>query len=187
MAGVLRWYQLKLAQRPLLTQSITTAVLFATGDAMAQTAIEKKDLKTYDWARSGRMAFYGGAIFGPLATKWFGVLQSRVRIPSSPNGEILARVGLDQLVFAPCNLFAFLNYMAIMEGSDPQKKIESTYTNALSKNWMVWPFVQLANFKFTPLQHRVLVVNVVSLGWNCYLSYLNSQGTGVRTAELPPS
>jgi len=31
------------------------------------------------------------------------------------------------------------------------------------------------NFKVVPLEHRVLVVNVVSLGWNCYLSYLNSQ------------
>lgn len=127
-----------------------------------------------------------------------------MRIPGRPNAEILARVGLDQAILAPTNLFMFLNYMAIMEGSDPKKKIESTYTNALSKNWMVWPFVQLVNFKYTPLHHRVLVVNVVSLGmpsvnvkskydadfitgWNCYLSYLNSQGSGVRTAELPPS
>jgi len=35
-------------------------VLFATGDAMAQTAVEKKSLNNYDWARSGRMALYGG-------------------------------------------------------------------------------------------------------------------------------
>lgn len=144
-------------------------------------------------------------IFGPLATTWFGFLQRRVRIPGSPNAEILARVGLDQAVLAPCNLFMFLNYMAVMEGSDPQKKIESTYMNALTKNWMVWPFVQLVNFKFTPLQHRVLVVNVVSLGtssllsklaphmltgfvgWNCYLSFLNSQGSGAGTPDLPPS
>jgi len=66
--------------------------------------------------------------------------------------------------------------MAIMEGSSPKDKLESTYWNALSKNWMVWPFVQAINFKFVPLHHRVLVVNVVSLGWNCYLSFLNSQG-----------
>ncbi|KAG9719112.1 hypothetical protein KCU73_g14892, partial [Aureobasidium melanogenum] len=76
--------------------------------------------------------------------------------------------------------------MAIMEGSDPQKKIESTYWNALSKNWMLWPFVQAVNFKFVPLQHRVLVVNVVSLGWNCYLSYLNSTGSPIPK-DLPPS
>ncbi|GAB7353650.1 hypothetical protein MBLNU459_g4059t2 [Dothideomycetes sp. NU459] len=154
---------------------------------MAQQGVEKRGLKNQDWARSGRMALYGGAVFGPLATKWFGFLQNRVRIPSSPNAEILARVGLDQTVLAPTNLFMFLSSMAIMEGSDPQKKLETTYWSALSKNWMLWPFVQIVNFKFVPLHHRVLVVNVVSLGWNCYLSYLNGQGGGDRNADLPPS
>jgi protein Mpv17 len=70
--------------------------------------------------------------------------------------------------------------MAIMEGSSPKDKLESTYWNALSKNWMVWPFVQAINFKFVPLHHRVLVVNVISLGWNCYLSFLNSQGGSAK-------
>jgi protein Mpv17 len=89
--------------------------------------------------------------------------------------EAVARVACDQAFFAPTNLFVFLTTQAVLEGSDPQKKLEHTYWNALSKNWMVWPFVQLGNFMFVPLQHRVMLVNVVSLGWNCYLSYLNSQ------------
>jgi protein Mpv17 len=42
--------------------------------------------------------------------------------------------------------------------------LESTYFNALSKNWMVWPIVQFTNFKFVPLPHQVLFVNFVSLG-----------------------
>ena len=99
-----------------------------------------------------------------------------------------------------------------MEGTDPKEKLSGTYWEALKKNWMVWPAVQAVNFKFVPLEHRVLVVNVVSLGewnlprgpkrgvgsgggggrergeaskgklligaagWNCYLSYVNSQG-----------
>ena len=54
--------------------------------------------------------------------------------------------------------------MAIMEGSNPKEKLKSTYLEALKKNWMVWPPVQAINFKFVPLEHRVLVVNVVSLG-----------------------
>lgn len=65
-----------------------------------------------------------------------------------------------------------------MEGSSPKAKIASTYGTAITKNWMLWPWVQLVNFKVVPLEHRVLVVNVVSLGWNCYLSYLNSQQGG---------
>lgn len=131
---------------------------------MAQQAVEKRGWNNHALDRTARMAAYGGFVFGPAATLWFGFLQKKIRIPSSPNLEILARVGVDQTVFASTNLFVFLNSMAIMEGSDPKKKIESTYFNALSKNWMVWPVVQFTNFKFVPLEHRVLVVNLVSLG-----------------------
>ena len=51
-----------------------------------------------------------------------------------------------------------------MEGTSPKDKLDSTYAQALKKNWMVWPWVQAVNFKLVPLEHRVLVVNVVSLG-----------------------
>lgn len=174
LGKMLRWYQMKLARRPLLTQSVTTAVLFATGDAMAQQAVERVGVDKHDYARTGRMALYGGAVFGPAATTWFKFLQEKIKFQSA-NLTIAARVLTDQSVFASTNMFVFLSSMAIMEGSSPKEKLESTYTTALAKNWMVWPAVQAVNFKFVPLEHRVLVVNVVSLGWNCYLSYLNSQ------------
>jgi protein Mpv17 len=91
------------------------------------------------------------------------------------NLEIVARVAVDQTMFAPTHLIVFLSSMAIMEGTSPKDKLEKSYWTALQKNWMVWPFVQAINFKLVPLHHRVLFVNVISLGWNCYLSYLNSQ------------
>ena len=60
--------------------------------------------------------------------------------------------------------------MAYMEGTDPKEKLNSTYWNALQKNWMVWPAVQAINFKLVPLEHRVLVVNIVSLG-ECFSTH----------------
>lgn len=131
---------------------------------MAQQFIEKKGIKNHEIGRTTRMALYGGCVFGPAATKWFGFLQSKVQFPGKPNLEIVARVAADQCIFASCNLFVFLSSMALMEGKDPREKLNSTYFNALSKNWMVWPVVQFTNFKFVPLEHRVLLVNVVSLG-----------------------
>lgn len=60
---------MKLASRPILTQSVTTAVLFATGDTMAQQLVEKKGLEKHDLARTGRMALYGGGkLFGSSPT-----------------------------------------------------------------------------------------------------------------------
>lgn len=103
------------------------------------------------------------AVFGPAATTWFAFLQRRINLQSQ-NLTILARVLTDQTVFASTNLFCFLSSMAIMEGTDPKKKLDSAYWEALKKNWMVWPAVQAVNFKFVPLEHRVMVVNVVALG-----------------------
>ncbi|KAI9706677.1 MAG: Protein required for ethanol metabolism [Candelina mexicana] len=141
---------------------------------MAQQAVERVGIEKHNLARTGRMALYGGAIFGPAATTWYRFLQSRI-VLRNKNAEIVAKVATDQCVFASTNMFVFLSSMAVMEGGDPKEKLESTYTTALAKNWLVWPWVQAVNFKLVPLEHRVLVVNIVSLGWNCYLSYVNSQ------------
>lgn len=92
----------------------------------------------------------------------------------SPKATTAARVALDQGVFAPVAVGCFLSSMAVLEGGSVKEKLDKNYTSALTANWMVWPFVQAINFTFVPLDHRVLFVNVISIGWNCYLSFLNS-------------
>ncbi|KAI0178791.1 hypothetical protein GGR52DRAFT_272841 [Hypoxylon sp. FL1284] len=171
---MLRWYQRKLASSPLLTQSVTTAVLFAVGDITAQQAVEKKGLDKHEYARTGRMFLYGGAIFGPAATTWYGILQRSIQLRNK-KAEMVARVAADQLIFAPTFIGVFLSSMAIMEGGSPKEKLDKSYAPALKTNYLIWPFVQGANFTLVPLEHRVLVVNLVSIGWNCYLSMINSQ------------
>ena len=103
------------------------------------------------------------AVFGPGATKWYQFLQHRINLKSH-NGTIAARVLADQAVFAPTNMFLFLSSMSIMEGSDPKEKLQKSYMNGIRMNWFIWPWVQAVNFKMVPLEHRVLVVNIVSLG-----------------------
>jgi protein Mpv17 len=73
---------MKLAARPILTQSVTTAVLFATGDTMAQQLVEKKGLEKHDLARTGRMALYGGgelSISSPTIAELIVLLHSCLR------------------------------------------------------------------------------------------------------------
>ncbi|KAH7390987.1 hypothetical protein DE146DRAFT_663218 [Phaeosphaeria sp. MPI-PUGE-AT-0046c] len=178
-----RWYQAKLKTAPLLTQSITTAVLFSTGDVMAQQLVEKRGYEQHDPMRTARMGAYGGIIFGPAATKWYGFLTKHVNLKSK-NGTIAARVACDQLAFAPVNMGLFLSSMAYLEGASPRQRLADAYVPGLTKNFMIWPWVQFTNFKYVPMEHRVLVVNIISLGWNCYLSFLNSGG-GTKP-NLPP-
>lgn len=70
---------------------------------MAQQLVEKRGLDKHDPKRTLRMAAYGGVIFGPAATKWYGFLTKHVNLKST-NGTIAARVACDQLLFAPVNM-----------------------------------------------------------------------------------
>ena len=144
---------------------------------MAQQAIEKVGWDKQNLARTGRMALYGGFVFGPAATTWFSFLARNINFPGRPNLTIAARVLPDQTIFASTNLFCFLSSMAIMEGSDPKEKLEGAYWEALKKNWMLWPAVQAVNFRFVPVPGQVLVVNVVSLGESS-CGFLGADGYG---------
>ncbi|PYH67783.1 Mpv17/PMP22 family protein [Aspergillus vadensis CBS 113365] len=170
---MLRWYQARLAKQPILTASVTSALLFGSGDVLAQQLVDRKGFDKHDMARTGRMALYGGAIFGPAATTWYGVLQRHV-VLSSAKTTLLARVVADQCVFTPAHLTCFLSSMAIMEGTDPIEKWRNGFVPSFKANLAIWPLVQGVNFAIVPLEYRVLFVNLVALGWNCLLSLINS-------------
>ena len=48
--------------------------------------------------------------------------------------------------------------------------IKKAYAAALLLNWKVWTPCQVVNFKYVPVQYRVLFGNCVALWWNIYLS-----------------
>lgn len=110
------------------------------------------------------------AIFGPGATTWYKFMERHI-VLRSPKLTLAARVCGDQLLFAPTHMFLFLSSMSIMEGNDPLEKLRNSYWPGYKANLMIWPWVQAANFTLVPLQHRVLVVNLVSLGMYFFFSY----------------
>jgi protein Mpv17 len=90
-------------------------------------------------------------------------LQKKINLQSH-GATVAARVLADQTVFSTINMGCFLSSMAILEGRSPQERLEKSYLAGLKANWLLWPAVQAINFSVVPLQHRVLVVNIVSLG-----------------------
>lgn len=110
-----------------------------------------------------RLALIATAIFGPAASTWYKFMENNF-VFHSPKLTLASRVAGDQLVFTPTHMFCFLTSMSIMEGKDPMERLRTAYLKAYKANLLVWPFVQGVNFAIVPLEHRVLVVNVVSLG-----------------------
>jgi protein Mpv17 len=159
-------------KRPLLTGSITSAVLWIIGDAIAQR-IEGKS--QYDYHRTIRLACWGAFGFAPVAHFWYANLQRM--LPLNSSRHVIAKVLLDQTIFAGGITSMLFAYTTLAEGksaADAKEKINEKLFPTLKVNWMVWPAVQVLNLSIVPPHLRLFVVNAVALPWSAYLAYVSS-------------
>lgn len=106
-----------------------------------------------------------GFIMAPIQHKWFGFL-SRIFPLTKTSGTVAAakRTAFDQLIFAPVGLGAFFTFMTVAEGGGRkqiQKKFQDIYIPSLKANYLVWPAVQLINFRLMPRQFQIVSANKI--------------------------
>lgn len=175
MASFMRAYNAALKRRPMLYQCATAGVLYASGDIIAQQLIERRGLRNHDIARTARLGFYGGFLFGPIITKWLQFLQ-RLQFKTPLRG-VLYKTYLDQGVLTPAVVAFFFGSMSVLEGkgiTEATERISDNYVPTLIRNWGVFIPAQAINFTYVPPHLRFLFVGVVSLFWNTYLSSVNA-------------
>ncbi|KAI9761413.1 MAG: hypothetical protein M4579_001063 [Chaenotheca gracillima] len=130
----------------------------------------------FDFERLTRfMAF--GFMVAPLQFTWFQFLSRAFPITKiSATAPALKRVAFDQLIFAPCSLAAFFTFMTVAEGGGKRaviRKFQDVYLPALKANYILWPAVQILNFRVVPIQYQLPMVSTVSIAWTAYLSLSN--------------
>ncbi|EPQ61353.1 hypothetical protein GLOTRDRAFT_135830 [Gloeophyllum trabeum ATCC 11539] len=175
MASLLKAYNALLIRRPMAAQCATAALLFGAGDVLAQQAIERRG-RRHDFVRTARLSFYGGALFGPVITKWFTLL-NRLQF-ASPTRGIVYKVWLDQAIASPAVVAYFFTSMTLLEGKplyEVGERLGDAYVPTLLRNWCVFVPAQALNFAVVPAHMRFVFVSVVSLFWNTYLSAVNAQ------------
>ncbi|XP_071369721.1 peroxisomal membrane protein 2 [Centroberyx affinis] len=174
---LLQQYLVLLKKYPILTKSVTSAILSALGNLLSQILEAKHKakngapVKEIDTAGATRYAIYGLFITGPVSHYFYQLME--VWMPSTDPYCIVKRLLLDRLVFAPGFLLIFYFVMNILEAKgwqDFEKKMRSSYWTALKMNWKVWTPFQFININFVPVQFRVLFANMVALFWYAYLS-----------------
>lgn len=98
----------------------------------------------------------------------------------TPNSSrfVAAKVALDGLIFGPLDLLVFFSYMGFASGKSlPQVKedVKRDFLPALILEGAIWPIVQVANFRFTPVRYQLLYVNTFCLLDSCFLSWVDQQ------------
>jgi len=179
MAGLWAKYNIALAAQPLLTKSATVSFLSGFGDWLVQNIQSRGEGKwSHDWARTGKMCFYGAFVVAPLNHYWYKILDRVVRpgrdLGFFGNSANYKKLALDQLFFAPIIISAFFVSMTFLNGKGPKEAVERIKRDivpTLKLNYCLWPAAQFINFTFVPPQHRVGYVSIVVMFWSCLLSW----------------
>ena len=176
-------YSEALRKRPLSTKCGAASIIFFTSDSATQYITNLDDEFTYNLTRA-----MSGAAFGVFATSylhfWWGALERVLErmLPSAQNriSNTFFKVVIDQGAGAPFYVYTYYlitNFLQMV--SDPgfkgstedafnttTKKAGDMLWPTMLRHWKVWPAVHAFNFHYVPLHHRVLVQNLVLVGWS---------------------
>ena len=164
-------YNKCLAEKPLITKSITSGVISFFADIMCQKYFPAEKGDKIDWKRTAKFTVLGTFLTGPLLHYWYGFLMAK--IPGSGSLATLYRVAMDQLLFAPfCIIPAFFSCALLLDGTPENipAKLKADWAPTMVANLSLWVPSQFINFRLVPAQFQVLFANVVGLFWNVYLS-----------------
>jgi Mpv17 / PMP22 family len=181
-----------LAKRPLLTQSLTAAVLTVLGELVANCArfVTVKSVggggPMVDFVSPTRLVafFFCGALFsGPYLHFWYQILwwiggRLEEQYGASPKRQALVQMIVDQTIgagfFIPTYFYVYEIMEACTMGQLPlwgltTSKMRAELVRTLITNWKVWPLFNLVNFSYLPQKFRFLASNVAAIFWNAYL------------------
>ncbi|CAF0984333.1 unnamed protein product [Rotaria sordida] len=152
--------------------SLTTGTTMGLGNIISQTIIENRTLKTIDWPRVTRFAGFGYLFSGPFLRYWYyGLDKYFAGVRLQPVKMMIA----DQVIAAPLLNTVILFYLPLVSGksmTESKRRFRQDFPTVMKANYLAWPAIQLTNFYFIPLQHRVLFVNMCSLIWSTFLAYV---------------
>jgi len=159
---------------PIIPSMMTYSVLYPSANIVQQHLFRTHkpgEQKKIDWKEVSRYLIYGGLCHAPLVYNW---LKFAARMfPKNNMKHLLAKVAMDQTLFAPVGLTCFYVGLTALEG----KTREEVYQEWSEKFWntwatsvFIWPALQTINFKFVPAPHRAIFVACCSFFWTTMLA-----------------
>ena len=127
-----------------------------------------------DYSRLRTFATYGFAVSGPMLYMTYNKILPYIA-PGTSKMAIMKKIIFTQTAFTLVSMSAFYTAIPLMQGNDPREcfmEIKHKLWPTMKTNWKVWPFLQLINFTFVPMQMQAAYVAFFSLFFNIYLSFM---------------
>lgn len=165
-----RRYLRALQTNPLRTKAITAGCLAGCSDTVAQKLHGAKHLNL---KRLALIFLYGLCYAGPFG-HFFHKLMECIFQGRRDGQTIVKKVALEQAFSGPWNNFFFMVYFGLIVEGRPwgfvRDKIKRDYATVQLNSWRIWPIVGLINYRYMPVQLRVLFHGVAAACWGVFLS-----------------
>lgn len=172
--GFVGWYLGMIKSRPILTKSVTSALIYTAADLSSQT-IEWQSSKSFDFIRTLRMAGYGMIILGPSLHFWFNFV-SRL-FPGRDLFSTLTKMAMGQGIYGPAMTVIFFSLNAGLQGENSKEivaRLKRDLLPTMLNGVMYWPMCDFITFRFAPVHLQPLVSNSFSYLWTIYMTYMAS-------------
>ena len=166
-------YQQSIDEYPIITKSLTSAVLTAFGEVISQLLV---NFGVVDMKRMWEFFFLGLLLQAPVSHYYYLVLDRELPPTSYPwTWTTFIKLLIDQLLFAPAFLFSVFIFLDTLEGLGPMQMmmhLKQDFGMTLITNWKLWVPATLINLGFVHPSYRVLYNNCIFFVWSIILAML---------------
>ncbi|KAF6173280.1 hypothetical protein GIB67_026975 [Kingdonia uniflora] len=170
-------YMLQLQLHPLITKAITAGVLSGISDSIAQKLSGFQNLQLKRLLLKVLVGFAYMGPFGHFFHKWM----DKIFKGKKDTKTVAKKVLLEQLTSSPWNNLLFMLYFGMVVEGRPlvqvKSKIKTDYPSVQLTAWMIewfneqfWPIVGWVNYRYMPLQLRVIFHSVVACCWGIFMN-----------------
>ncbi|KAI3805019.1 hypothetical protein L1987_27005 [Smallanthus sonchifolius] len=173
-SGPIWWYLGMIKARPILTKSVTSALIYTAADLTSQT-ITRSSSEPYDLIRTCRMAGFGMVILGPSLHFWFNFV-SRV-LPKQDLATTFKKMLMGQTILGPIMNALFFSVNAGLQGESGKEimaRLKRDMLPTMINNAIYWPLCDFITFRFIPVHLQPLVNNSFAYVWTIYVTYMAS-------------
>lgn len=169
----LKKFSKNLVKRPLITNSITSFIIFGTADCIVQY-FEKDEFYRIDYFRAFKQGVIGAALVTPYFHLQYNVIIPQVlKYQGGKLFSLLVDISLTTIFLLSLGFYVEY-YSEVLLNASTRKKtndILRSLLNPIAANWSLFPIPQILLVTIIPPAYKVLFIGLFGISKSSYTSY----------------